>query len=140
MKNCVFCKIAKGEENSWVVYEDNKVKAFFDANPASEGHTLIIPKYHYKDIYEIPEDVLKRIIIVAKKLAIKYKNSLNVDDVNIMHASGVNAQQSVFHFHIHLVPRKKKDGLNLWYKVKKDIIPNFDKTLKKILKTKNDKI
>lgn len=134
MASCIFCKIAEGEAESWAVYEDELVKAFFDINPASEGHTLIIPKKHYENIYEIPENVLERIIIVTKKLAIIYKKALDVKAVNILHASGREAQQDVFHFHIHLVPRYENDKLNLWYQLRPEVKANFGKILEKIKK------
>ncbi|MFQ6127206.1 MAG: HIT domain-containing protein [Candidatus Heimdallarchaeota archaeon] len=134
MVRCIFCKIAEGEVKSWTVYEDEVVKAFFDINPASEGHTLIIPKKHYENIYEIPENVLERIIIIAKKLAIIYKKALDVKAVNILHASGKEAQQDVFHFHIHLVPRYENDKLNLWYQTRPEVKANFDKILEKTKK------
>ena len=122
----------EGSEFSWTVYEDDFVKAFFDVNPASEGHTLIIPKKHYETIYAIPDRELKRIIVVAKKLAKIYRKALGVNAINILHASGKEAQQTVPHFHLHLVPRRKDDGLNLWYKPKQRVKAKFDKTLKKI--------
>jgi len=131
-RDCVFCRIVKGIEPSWTVYEDDLIKAFLDINPASEGHTLIIPKEHYETIYTIPDRELKRIIVVAKKLAKVYRKALQVNAVNILHASGREAQQDVFHFHIHLVPRRENDGLNLWYESKRRIRVEFDKTLRKI--------
>lgn len=134
MASCIFCKIAEGEAESWTVYEDELVKAFFDINPASEGHTLIIPKKHYENIYEIPENVLERIIIVTKKLAIIYKKALGVKAVNILHASGKEAQQDVFHFHVHLVPRYENDKLNLWYQSRPEVEANFSKILEKTKK------
>ena len=76
-KDCVFCRIVKGIEPSWTVYEDDLIKAFLDINPASEGHTLIILKEHYETIYTIPERELKRIIVVAKKLAKVYRMALS---------------------------------------------------------------
>ncbi|MEM3695875.1 MAG: HIT family protein [Candidatus Bathyarchaeia archaeon] len=129
---CIFCKIVKGLEPSWTVYEDKLVKAFLDINPANEGHTLIIPKKHYENIYEIPDKELKRIIIVAKELAKLYKRALSANAINILHASGKEAQQDVFHFHIHLVPRYERDGLNLWYRLKPKVKADFDETLQKI--------
>jgi histidine triad (HIT) family protein len=132
MENCIFCKIVSGEIKSWTVYEDNENKAFLDINPASEGHTIIIPKKHYNNLYDIPEKNLKSIICLAKKIAKSYKTSLGINEVNIMHASGINAQQSVPHFHMHIVPRKKDDGLNLWYKTDKKVLQNFDNLLEKL--------
>jgi len=132
IEDCVFCRIVKKIEQSWIVYEDDLVMAFLDTNPASEGHTLIIPKKHYETIYKIPERELKRIIVVTKKLAELYKSALGARAVNILHASGREAQQDIFHFHIHLVPRYKNDGLNLWYRAKPKVRAELDKTLQKI--------
>jgi len=131
-ENCAFCKIVNGEIKSYVVYEDKDIIAFLDINPASEGHALIATKKHYENIYDIPEGELKKIIAVAKKLALDYREKLGVKEVNLMHASGINAQQSVPHFHIHLVPRKENDGLNLWYKTDNKSKSNFEELLNKI--------
>jgi len=132
INECIFCKIVNEEAKSWTVYEDKDVKAFFGINPASKGHTIIIPKKHYENIIDIPENELKKIIVVIKKLAKMYEKKLGLKEFNIMHASGINAQQSVFHFHMHLVPREKEDGLDLWFKVKKEVVKDFDNLLKKI--------
>ena len=106
--------------------------AFLDTNPASTGHTLIIPKKHYENIYDVPERELERVIVVAKKLAGAYREVLSAEGVNILHASGEVAQQSVFHFHIYLVPRYSNDGLNLWYEPKPEVRLNFNELLQKI--------
>jgi len=106
--------------------------AFLDTNPASTGHTLIIPKKHYENIYDVPERELERVIVVAKKLARAYREVLSAEDANILHASGEVAQQSVFHFHIYLVPRYSNDGLNLWYEPKPEVRLNFNELLQKI--------
>ena len=116
MENCIFCKIVKGEIDSKKIYEDEKVLAFLDITPISKGHLLIIPKKHFENIYEIENSYLKEIISVAKIIAESLKKSLNAGSVNILHASGKDAQQSVFHFHIHLVPRYKNDGIDIWPK------------------------
>lgn len=131
-EDCVFCRIVRGMEPSWTVYEDDLVKAFLDINPASEGHTLIIPKKHYETIYTIPDEELGRIMVVAKKIAKVYRKALQVNAVNVLHASGREAQQDVPHFHIHLVPRRRGDGLNLWYEGKQMVKAEFDETLRKI--------
>ena len=121
--NCIFCKIIKGEIPSFKVFENNKVFCFLDINPLTKGHTLIVPKKHYENIFDIPEEDLKEIISTAKNLANKFKEKLNAQGVNLVNASGETAEQSVFHFHLHLVPRYKDDGLemNKWWqsKVKK---------------------
>lgn len=113
--NCIFCKINKNEINSYTLYEDNLIKAFLDVNPVSKGHIVVIPKKHYENIYETPDEVIGKINIVCKKLAILCKKKLNAYGVNILNASVKDAQQSVFHLHYHIVPRFKDDGLNLWF-------------------------
>jgi len=107
--NCIFCKIINNELPSHKVYEDKNILAFLDVNPASEGHTLIIPKEHCKNIYVIKEDRLTKIAILSKKLAIIYKEKLNIDNINILNSNGKYAQQEVPHYHMHLIPRKEND-------------------------------
>lgn len=114
MSDCIFCKIVRGEIPARIVYENEKVIAFLDVNPISKGHLLIIPKKHFENIFDIEEDYLKGIITSAKELAKKLKKNLNADGINMLHASGKSAQQSVFHFHIHLVPRYNRDKLDTW--------------------------
>jgi len=114
MKNCIFCKIVKGEIPSYNVYEDEKTFAFLDVNPVSKGHTLIIPKKHYRNIYDIPENELNEIMKVVKKIINRYKNILKMDGVNIVQSNEKIAGQIIFHFHIHLIPRYKEDGIKLW--------------------------
>lgn len=132
MDNCVFCKIIKDEIKPLLIYEDKSVMAFLDVNPVSEGHTLIVPKEHYENIFDISIDVIKEVSVVAKSLAEKYKLKLGATGVNLLNASGKDAQQSVFHFHLHLVPRYKDDGMDLWFHnySKKEI--DLNKTLDKI--------
>ena len=129
--NCVFCKIAQGKLPSRKVYENRHILAFLTIEPISRGHLLIIPKKHFENIYDISESDLKEIIVAAKKIAGALKTSLGATGINILHASGKDAQQSVFHFHIHIVPRYEDDGLDTWpktnYKEK-----DFDKVLNKM--------
>ena len=116
MNECVFCKIINREIPANIVYENGKVLAFLDINPINRGHTLIVPKKHYGDVYDITEDYLRETVAAAKKISEAVKRGLGAEGVNILHASGEAAQQSVFHFHIHLVPRYEDDGLNTWPK------------------------
>lgn len=134
MNNCILCKIVKGELSSKTIFEDDLVKAVLNINPVNEGHTLILPKVHYENIFDIPKEVLERIISVSKELSIKYKKKLSAQGVNLLHASGTIAQQSIMHFHMHLVPRYKNDGLDLWFhnQAKKNI--DLNKILEKINK------
>jgi histidine triad (HIT) family protein len=132
-ENCIFCKIIKGEIPAKKVYEDEKVLAFLDVNPVSRGHTLIIPKKHFENIFDIEEESLKEIINASKKISIFLKEKLNADGVNLLHASGKDAQQSVFHFHLHVVPRYKGDNLDTWPKSNYKEL-NFDELIKEIAK------
>jgi histidine triad (HIT) family protein len=111
MEDCIFCKIINNEIPSYKVYEDDLVLAFLDVSPMSKGHVLIIPKKHAKDIFELEDNYLEKIISVAKKIAQKMKDSLGIDGVNLYHASGIHAEQSIFHFHLHIIPRRKDDTI-----------------------------
>lgn len=115
MSDCVFCKIMNNEIPSFVVFEDDLVKVIMDINPVSKGHLLIIPKKHFENIFDADKKVLERINIVAQKMSILCKEKLNCTGVNILNASGIDAQQSVFHLHYHVVPRYPKDGIDLWF-------------------------
>lgn len=112
MDTCIFCKIINKEIPSYVVYENDTVIAILNRNMEVYGHTLVIPKKHYQDIYDIPEDVLSEIIKATKTLALRYKEKIGATGINLWHASGVDAQQSVFHFHMHILPRFENDGLD----------------------------
>jgi len=106
MENCIFCKIVKGEVPCYKVYEDDNVLAFLDINPAKEGHALVIPKKHFRDTFDIDKNLLREIISVAKKISIKMKGSLGAEGINFWHSTGSVAGQDVFHFHLHIIPRK----------------------------------
>lgn len=131
MDDCIFCKIVKEKSPCWKVYEDELVIAIFDAYPASEYHTLVIPKKHFKDLYDIEKKYLERIIVVCRKLAKQYKKHLEIDNVNLIHGSGKFAQQDVFHFHMHIVPRHKGDKYQLHYDPQMSIPKHFDELLKR---------
>ena len=111
MADCVFCQISSGVIPSFKVYEDDLVFAFLDNYPFSEGHTLIVPKKHYLDITDIDINSYVAISKVAKQLAAEYTNKLECDGFNLHNNSGEAAEQTVFHFHLHLVPRYKNDGI-----------------------------
>jgi histidine triad (HIT) family protein len=116
MENCIFCKIVKGELEAKKVHENESVLAFIPKEQVSKGHTLVIPKEHFESIFDIPKNSLAEVMEMSQGLSQKYKTELNATGVNILHASGKDAQQSVFHFHIHVVPRYTNDGLDLWIK------------------------
>ena len=114
MDNCIFCKIIKGEIPSYKIYEDNKVYAFLDIACDCYGHTLVIPKKHCTNVLDCDKDYLDAVIEATQKIASHYVNDCGFDGVNILNASGAAAQQSVFHLHFHVIPRKTCDGLNMW--------------------------
>jgi len=136
-KKCIFCEIARGIIPSLKVYEDDMTLAFLDVNPASLGHTLIIPKKHYEDIYAIPNNDLINIFNVAKIIAEKYRNIFNIKAINLISSNGKEAQQDVFHFHLHLIPRNNNDGIKFYWKNRRDDF--FEKSKKFIRKLKNPK-
>lgn len=130
--DCIFCKIIKGEIKSYKVYEDDKVYAFFDTNPINEYHTLVIPKNHYQDIFDIPEEELVAVIKAAKKIAKLFKEKLGVNNMQMFNNSGVKAQQDVFHFHMHLVPREESDGNDINWSTNPELQEKFDKLIAKL--------
>ncbi len=105
MADCIFCKIVAGEIPSYTIYEDEDFKVFLDVNPASKGHALIVPKTHYADIYEIDEEIAAKAMKLAKRLATKMTNILKCDGFNLLQNNSEAAGQTVFHFHMHLIPR-----------------------------------
>ncbi|MCR4904402.1 MAG: HIT family protein [Butyrivibrio sp.] len=113
--NCIFCKIANGEIPSNTIYEDEEFRVILDNGPATKGHALVLPKEHYSDLFEIPEDKLGNAIVVAQKVAKKIKAALNCDGLNIVQNNGEAAGQTVKHLHIHVIPRYKDDNQHiLW--------------------------
>lgn len=105
MKDCIFCKIVKGEIPCFKVYEDDKVLAFEDINPISEGHTLIIPKRHAQDLWEIPGEDLMAIHMASQKVALAIKETLKPTGVVLLQLNGRGVNQVVMHYHLHLMPR-----------------------------------
>lgn len=103
--NCIFCKIIAGEIPSNTIYEDDEFKVILDVNPATKGHALILPKEHYADLFEIDEEVAGRAMKLAKKLAAHMTERLHCDGFNLLQNNGEVAGQTVFHFHMHLIPR-----------------------------------
>lgn len=114
--NCIFCKIANGEIPSATLYEDEDFRVILDLGPATKGHALILPKHHFANLFEIPEDMDAKAFILAKKIAKKMKDVFGCDGVNIVQNNGVAAGQTVFHFHIHLIPRYEGDHAGVTWK------------------------
>ena len=116
MDNCIFCIIANGEIPSATLYEDEEFRVILDLGPATKGHALILPKTHAANIYEISEDMAAKAMILAKKMATKMTKALNCDGFNIVQNNGEPAGQTVFHFHMHLIPRYENDGAGIGWK------------------------
>ncbi len=116
MNECVFCSIVNNQIPSWVIYQSKEVICFLPKSPEVYGHTIIAPKQHITDIYTASESILENMMVVSKRLAIHYKTQIGASGINLLHASGISAQQSVLHFHLHLIPRFNNDGLNTWVK------------------------
>ena len=112
-EDCIFCKIVAGELPSETVQEDQHTVAFMDINPWTRGHALVIPRNHSTNIYEVGDEDLRHTAIAAKQLAVRVKERLRCDGVNLLNASEPAAWQSVFHFHMHVIPRYDDDPLEL---------------------------
>lgn len=113
--NCIFCKIVRGELPCQKVYEDADTFGFLDIKPVNYGHTVIVPKEHYGNALEAPEETLTKMIRSAKKVAHAFKSGLGVTDFNIAMNNGSHAGQTVFHAHLHVIPRVEGDGFAMWH-------------------------
>jgi histidine triad (HIT) family protein len=111
--DCLFCKIVAGEIPATIVAEDERTIAFMDINPATRGHALVIPRAHAADVFTIDPDDLQAVVVVAQRLAQRARGELGADGVNLLNSSGRAAWQTVFHFHLHVVPRYEGDPLRL---------------------------
>ena len=115
--NCIFCKLANGEIPTATLYEDDDFRVILDANPASKGHALIIPKEHYANLYELDDTLAGKAMILAKKMINRLTDVLGCDGYNLVQNNGECAGQTVFHFHLHLIPRYKDDGVGIGWKL-----------------------
>ena len=132
--DCIFCKLANGDIPTRKIYEDDKFVVFMDLGPATKGHSLVVPKDHYANIYEMPAELLGEAMQVAQKMAIKLKDALHADGFNILQNNGEAGGQTVFHFHMHLIPRYNDDNaLGLWAPLTLSA-EELDQTLAEILK------
>ena len=114
--DCIFCKIANGEIPSRTIYEDEEFRVIMDLAPISEGHSLILPKNHYANLYELPEETAGKAMILAKKMAARMTAKLSCDGFNIMQNNGECAGQTVFHFHLHLIPGYNEEKQKILYR------------------------
>jgi|SRR5271168_2974773 len=112
--NCIFCKIIDGSIPADKVYEDEHTLAFLDIRPTNVGHTLVIPKDHFENIYTTPDETLCRLMISVRKIALAVKNAVDAEGINISMNNERPAGQLVFHTHIHIIPRFETDGFKSW--------------------------
>lgn len=110
-EGCVFCRIATGELAARIVHEDERVLAFLDLAPATPGHTLVVPRAHYRDLWDIPDAELAHVAVSARRVAAAIASALGAPGMKLHQVSGAEAGQDVFHFHLHLIPRWKGDGV-----------------------------
>ena len=109
---CVFCKIISGEFNSSKIYEDDKVLAILDLSQATYGHTLVMPKAHYENIFDLDEEVAKHLFSVVKLISNHYQKTIpNIKGINLLNNNGKAAGQTVMHYHMHIIPRYEDDDL-----------------------------
>ena len=111
--DCIFCKLANGIIPTNSIYEDEDFNVILDMAPAAKGHALILPKEHADNLYELPEETAAKVLVLEKKLAKYMTEKLNCDGFNVVQNNGTVAGQTVFHFHMHLIPRYENDGQNI---------------------------
>ena len=120
-EDCIFCKIAAGEIPSATLYEDEDFRVILDIEPASKGHALILPKEHYANLYELDDVIAGKVLVLAKKMITALTEILDCDGYNIVQNNGKVAGQTVFHYHLHLIPRYEDDGVRIgWAQGKLD--------------------
>lgn len=114
--DCIFCKLANGVFPTNSIYEDEDFNVILDLSPATRGHALILPKKHADNLYELPDETAGKVFVLAKKLAKVMTEKLNCDGFNVVQNNGEVAGQTVFHFHMHLIPRYEEDGQKIAWK------------------------
>lgn len=114
MQDCIFCRIASGEISGMRVYEDEKTLAIMDIAGDVDGHILVLPKKHCKNILDCEAEELSAVMNTVRRVALHLTENCGCDGVNLLNASGESAGQSVPHFHIHVIPRKQSDGVDAW--------------------------
>ena len=115
--DCIFCKLANGEIPTATLYEDDEFRVILDQGPATKGHALILPKQHFANIYEISDEIAAKAMILGKKMATAMTKALHSDGFNLVQNNGEAAGQTVFHFHMHLIPRyqnAKNNDILMW--------------------------
>jgi len=132
MSDCIYCKIMAGEIPAYCIYEDDLFKVILDLYPSAVGHALIIPKEHAANLYELGEKQAQALMPLAKKIAIALKELLNCDGMNILQNNGEVSGQTINHYHMHLIPRYKDDGISIEWVQQSPTAEDFKKILDNI--------
>lgn len=132
MDDCIFCRIVEGSAPSWTVHETETAYAFLDIHPVSAYHTLVIPKRHYTDIFDVPKEELLGVMAALKDVVDRYHERLGLQNVQVINSSGAEAQQDVFHLHFHIVPRQDGDGLDIRWTTHPELREDFDALLARL--------
>ncbi len=110
--DCVFCEIIAKRSPANIVYEDDSVIAFLTNRPVNEGHTLVVPKQHYENIYEVPDELLSHLFCVVKRLSLAVKAGCEAEGIRVVQNNGLAAGQVIFHYHVHIIPLKPDEGFS----------------------------
>lgn len=130
--DCIFCKIANGEIPSSTLYEDDDFRVFLDLAPASKGHALIVPKEHFNNLYELSDEKASKALVLAKKMINKMTKALGCDGFNVLQNNNECAGQTVFHFHMHLIPRYEGDNVGLTFNAGENTQQERDEIVRKV--------
>ena len=117
-EDCIFCKIIRGEIPSFKLYDDDLTYAFMDINPLNDGHALVIPKCHVENIHSTPDEWFRPIMSTVRRIATAVNEVVQPEGINLLQANGPGAKQSVFHFHMHVIPRYAEDGAGMNWEMK----------------------
>ena len=129
MDDCPFCAIVRGDGDAWIVHETETALAFFATGPAAEYHTLVVPKNHHADLFTIPADEWLGVAATVKDVTDLYRERLGIENVEVLNHSGEQAQQDVFHLHVHILPRREGDGQDTSWTDHPEIEKRFDALL-----------
>jgi histidine triad (HIT) family protein len=129
MQDCIFCKIVRGEAPSWKVEEDELTYTFLDINPVSRYHTLVIPKRHCTNMFDVTEEDAQAVIATVRRVVRRYREQLGIENVQVLSSNGAEAQQDVFHLHYHIIPRRRGDGQQIRWNTYPEWRSEFDAML-----------
>lgn len=132
MNDCIFCRIVSGDAPAWKVLETDLAYAFLDIHPVAEYHALVIPKRHARDIFEISREDLLGVSSAVKDVVDLYCDKLGLRNVQVVNSSGAEAQQDVFHLHVHVVPRRLGDGQDVNWTTYPEMTERFDELLNRL--------